>query len=188
MDSLPSLQPSDCRYQAYYCEENAWHLSQHPSLASWERNVVFLSNPTRSAVLWGQRAVPEDQPIVWDYHVIVLARPPEGRWHIWDLDTRFGFPLLAANYLFQTFYGSENWPEEYRPMFRVTPVNLFVENFGSDRSHMLDEHGEYRQQPPPWPTIQNTSNTNTLASFINIQEDFVGDVMDLAEMKQYVVK
>lgn len=184
MEHLPQLSRSDCHYQAYYCEENAWHLSQHPALATWERYVTFISNPTQTAVLWGQRAAEEFQPILWDYHVIVVAQTPTGSSYIWDLDTVFGFPLPAQEYLQRTFYGYEGWPEEYRPMFRVVPVGLFVEHFGSDRSHMLDENGEYRQPPPPWPLIQNKQQSHTLASFISMQEQGVGDVLNVEEMKR----
>ncbi len=176
-------------YQPYYCEENIWQLCGHEVLEGWERYAVFVSNPTRTVALWGQRAALEPEyPIVWDYHVIGLVREEVvSPWLVLDLDTEFGFPLDATLYLQQTFFGSEQWPELYLPMFRVIPAQEYRAVFSSDRSHMLDEVGQYKKTPPPWPSIQTTEGNNSLPSFITMTEDSVGRVMNLVEIQKFVL-
>lgn len=204
MQSLALSPPSGYLYQAYYCEENIWQLCRHPSLRDHEKLVVFLSNPTRTLAMWGQRAAPAKQLIVWDYHVILLARAETTpSWMVFDLDTLWGFPVQASAYFADSFAGVSSWPKQYQPMFRVIPSVAYVETFRSDRSHMLSHSGEYLQPPPPWPAIisarsnshladggaeqgMHTTNSN-LQQFIDVVHPFVGKILSLAEMQQQYV-
>lgn len=180
--------PSGYLYQPFYCEENIWHLCQHKSIEGWQSYAVFISNPTKSAALWGQRAAPDpNYPIVWDYHVIALARfDSHSPWLVFDLDTQFGFPMHAQAYLDQTFSGAELWPEQFQPVFRCVESKEYKHTFCSDRSHMLDEQKNYRQPPPSWPAIQTKSQTHNLFCFVNMTEEFVGDVMKLQNLKAFL--
>src|SRR5262245_30375274 len=86
--------------QPFYCEENVWHLCQEPALASRRRDVVFVANAEGACPMWRQKAG-RGKPIVWDYHVVLLAwDPPE----IWDVDCTLGVPLPAITWLQKSFH------------------------------------------------------------------------------------
>lgn len=169
-------------YQPYYCEENIWHLCQHVSVRDQERWVVFISNPSRSVALYGQRASQGRHPVIWDYHVVLLARPSSSDWwNVFDLDTTWGFPLTAWNYLTQSFQGWERWFSEYLPMFRVLSAEEYQQIFSSDRSHMRTPDGSFQQPPPSWPCMQGQHKHN-LHQFIDMVQPFVGEVLLLPQM------
>jgi hypothetical protein len=153
------------RYCPYYCEENIWHLCREPQFAGREAQVVFISNPTRTCALWGQRAAHDPaEPVVWDYHVILAVR--DEAWMIWDLDTILGLPLEAGDYLQRTFRPHHPIAKQFRPQFRFLGASWFAEHFASDRSHMKDQEGRWLEPPPAWPMIlPGQSNLTTLFDF-----------------------
>lgn len=140
------------RYQAYYCEENAWHLCGDPRLANAEIEVAIVTNAARMVALWHQRAATQPgAPVVWDYHVLLFAKD-DGGWSTWDLDTTLGMPVPAQRWLDATFL--EVLPR-LTPRFQLLSARDYAERFASDRRHMRDEHGQWLQPPPPWPPIGN---------------------------------
>lgn len=168
------------RYAPYYCEENIWHLCQEDDFASFERKVVLISNETRTCALWSQRARPaEFEPVIWDYHVILLFR--NDGWQVFDLDTVCGAPVAFAKYADYTF-GSGEIPEEFLPKFRVVDADEFVASFSSDRSHMLTADGQWQVPPPPWPAIIRNDQSN-LMKLIDMAEAEPGTVMSLPQFK-----
>lgn len=164
---------ADHEYHPFYCEENAWWLCQHPALGEGKREVVFISNAARQCLLLAQRAAPEGQPILWDYHVIVIA---DGR--VWDLDTRLGMPVSVADYLDATF---PELPPERRhlaPRFRIVAADELVAKFGTDRSHMRTPSGGWHKPPPPWEPPSGPAGANQ-TRFFDLDDDVAGEIVDL---------
>jgi hypothetical protein len=171
-------------YTPYYCEENIWHLCREPQFAAAEAKVLFISNARRQCYFWEQRAsLSTNQPIGWDYHVILLAR--DQHWQVWDLDTTLRLPTDAKEYLNRTFQHVGKAPAEWDPIFRVIEPKDFIENFASDRSHMLDAAGGWLQPPPPWEPIGIGKESN-LHSFINMDDTAFGIVMNLTQLRKLV--
>ncbi|MBS2031834.1 MAG: hypothetical protein JST54_28315 [Deltaproteobacteria bacterium] len=173
---------SDFAYAARYCEENVWKLLEHPSQPGEARSAVFITNEDRACLLFRQRAseVP-DEPVVWDYHVVLLV---EGaRAQIWDLDTTLEFPCDAERWLSETFPVAGAIDESLEPRFRVVPEALFRARFASDRSHMRDAHGNWSALPPPWPPIRTPDATMTLMQFVDLATPGLGEVLDLPSLR-----
>jgi hypothetical protein len=161
-------------YQAYYCEENVWQLCRERQGSPGARTAVFISNALASCPVWNQRAG-RGQPVFWDYHVVLLSHEP---FEIWDLDTTLGMPVPALDYLEQSF--DAGVPAPLLPMFRLVDADVFLETFASDRAHMLDEDGRYREPPPSWPPIGKAPSN--LMRFVDMEQPFLGEVLTLAEL------
>lgn len=171
-------------YQAYYCEENIWKLCQEREFWESTCRVVFISNPLRCVPLWFQQAAPSPQePVFWDYHVILLRAHDTG-WMVWDFDTLLGLPLSIDTYLAQTFILTAQLEARFAPFFRVIEPKAFVAEFASDRSHMQDELGAWLKPPPPWEApINETGETMNLMQFVEMEQGFVGDVLSLEALR-----
>jgi protein N-terminal glutamine amidohydrolase len=169
-------------YQPYYCEENVFHLARSPDLAGRPREVVFISNDDRSCAIWYQRAAARPGwPILWDYHVVLLAGAP---WEVWDLDSTLGMPVPAAEYLRRSF--RTGVPDELCPRFRVVGADAFEATFASDRSHMRLPGGRWRKTPPPWPPIGPPGEAPNLMRFVDMADTFAGEVLDLQGMLAHI--
>ncbi|CAA7265438.1 unnamed protein product [Cyclocybe aegerita] len=114
----------------------------------WDVYVVFISNANQSVALWSQKAArARGNAVIWDYHVILLLRPRQqddgslasrpGKLRSWvyDFDTTLPIPCPWEDYLDSTFF--RGITPEYESQFRVVPGPPFLENFASDRSHMV---------------------------------------------------
>jgi len=132
---------------------------------------------------------PDNDIVIWDYHVILLLRSRRREkasvW-VYDFDTRLAIPCSLKDYLHGTF--KEDVPPQYASLFRVVPAHLYLNNFASDRSHMLSPStslGEpvYLAPPPPYPPLGQIhgKRNNLMASFVNVRtsEDTYGDVLDI---------
>ncbi|MCB1652822.1 MAG: hypothetical protein KDI41_02380 [Pseudomonadales bacterium] len=173
------LARGDCEHTSFYCEENVHRLLGRPELAELPRWVVFISNVKNSCALWQQRAAGAGRWVIWDYHVVVMARHDDGI-RVYDLDSRLTFPTPLAAYVTGTFPFATRMPVELSPRFRVVPADRFLATFSSDRSHMRTPDGGYTYPPPPWPPIQVEGlPPSTLARFVDMNTPFEGEVMDL---------
>ena len=182
MPMTPRPLPGGVHYAPCYCEENIWHLCRNPRLGAARKHVVFVSNLNRCCRLFYQRAaVAAETPVYWDYHVILLRKT--GRCEVWDPDSTLALPTNVTDYMAATFGESPEAPAETAPMFRVIDADEFVAVFASDRSHMRDGAGDWRQPPPPWPPI-GRAGANNLDEMIDMRRDYVGAVLDLATMKE----
>ncbi|MCA9558844.1 MAG: hypothetical protein KC583_09805 [Myxococcales bacterium] len=161
-------------YQPYYCEENVWHLAADPALAAAPRRVVFVSNPARQVLMFGQRAAGEVGYVVWDYHVVLLV--DDAGWQVHDLDFVGGRPAPVATWLRASFPLTGRVPGHLEPTLRVIDADRFRDVFSSDRSHMRAPDGGWLAPPPPWPAPGRGTN---LMRFVDVEADFEGEVMDL---------
>jgi len=162
------------RYHPLYCEENIWHLCGHPDVAGRSPAALFIRGAGEHVVMWGQRlAQRPGDPVVWDYHVVLLTRGP---WQIWDLDTRYSCPLAAATYLTRSFKPRLTLRPDLVPWFRLVDAADLVRTFASDRSHMRAEDGSWRAPPPPWPPI---GEGHTLGRYLDRSDDIAGEILDL---------
>ncbi len=179
MPELPSY------YASCYCEENVWRLLQDPRLEGESPHALFLSNARRAFAMWHQRAAdPPEGPVVWDYHVVVLAR--RRAWEVWDLDSRLPFPCPAAHYLRESFPEVPGLDATLRPRFRLVPRDALLARFASDRSHMRTPEGAFKAEPPPLPPIRTTAETMNLWSWVDTAPGFVGEVFDLAGLQRHL--
>ena len=93
-------------YASHYFEENIYILSkqqqQHYYL-SVDYHVIFITNKSRSIPIWCQRSsVSPDTPVVWDYHVVLLAKHVSSQGTsslIYDYDSTLSNPIDAEEYL-----------------------------------------------------------------------------------------
>ncbi|TRY63172.1 hypothetical protein TCAL_00481 [Tigriopus californicus] len=183
-----TIDQKSCTYTPCYCEENIWHLCQRmsreiPHQFQSSCHVVFISNPERVIPLWAQRASKrEDGLVLWDYHVILIhVQAQDGSVVVLDLDTTLPFPCSLKEFYTQAIRSEEFIESKYRRFFRVIQGPSFLALFASDRSHMLDDQGQWRSPPPQYPPIKTDSSCNNLDCFINMtstQEQF-GRVLDL---------
>ena len=165
---------NECLYCPYFCEENIWHLSQHPKLRAHNRNVVFISNLSRQCFFHNQKAG-ENGYVIWDYHVVLLADHL-----IFDFDSLLRFPVPLQEYLNQSFGLEEE--SNYSPLFKLVEADAFVREFSSDRNHMLNSQGKYLQPPPVWEEICD-KKVNNLDCFIDMQSrEYGAKILSLNEL------
>ena len=139
----------------FYCEENVWRLLRHKLTAENDgRNTpptfyaVYISNPQKRVVMQCQRAS-NDLTISWDYHVVVISTQ-ESAALVYDVDsTLLPYPMPLQDYLSHSFPALPDCFAELRPTFRLIPGDIFVDSFGSDRSHMYNTTTQRWNAPPP---------------------------------------
>jgi hypothetical protein len=145
-------------HQPFFCEENVWRLCARDDLDIDFRWVLFITNPSKTCAFWRQRAAEDpDQPIVWDYHVVAIAAGDDGP-VVWDLDCTFGVSLAFDVWVRVSFPYLGRLPEEYEPVFLLHEVDRFVDEFASDRSHMVDADGRPYHPFPQWDAIGEGHN------------------------------
>jgi len=172
-------------YAPFYCEENIYRLDQHPALGSCVRHVVFISNARKTCALWAQRLSSDPQePVLWDYHVVLLTSGDESGVSIWDLDSCHNPPVAAALWLTSTFPHAGALQPRYEPTFRVVDSATFQTIFSTDRSHMRDESGAYRVAPPAWTAPFKADLGMNLSRFTDMTDGFVGDRLDFAAFQR----
>lgn len=160
-------------HQPYFCEENVWQLLRSPDLPA-PRAAVFVSNAARTVAMWGQRAAVRD-PIVWDYHVVLLL-PRHGL--VVDLDDRQRAVWPVDRWLAHAFRADVE--AEFAPRFRVVDGPEFLAVFSSDRSHMLDARGVPQRPFPPWPAPFDAVRGMNLMRFVDVGDPIAGAVVDAA--------
>jgi hypothetical protein len=166
-------------YTACYCEENIWRLIRHVGVGSVARKVIWISSLTGVCPLWHQRAAAApDQPVWWDYHVVLLVQTDV--WSVWDLDTTLALPVPAEEYLAQTFKGVGS----VEPLFRVMDADYYFEKFSSDRSHMRDEQSGWRAEPPPWEPIYTAPST--FFEMLDFNSDLHGCRLSLPQLQRLI--
>lgn len=171
-------------YWPLFCEENVWHLTRNIASDVDEALVVFISNRARRVAVWAQAAAnaPTD-PVIWDYHVILLELAGDS-WRVTDPDSSLETPIDARSYLTDSFRSIGEELSQLRPMFRLVPADQYRTLLRSDRSHMRSATGKWLAPPPPGPPIgQDTgaagSGASNLMRFVEMEHPFIGQICDL---------
>ena len=174
--SLSALRREDYLYQAYYCEENIWHLCQCDIFEN--SSVVFIASSGDDFPMLKQRAMAtSSKPVYWDYHVVLLVDAKTSL--IVDFDTSLPFINEIGAYFSLSFLDNTKLADNQKPLFRVVPACDFVELFSSDRRHMKTADG-WLAPPPSWPLIEN--GASNLSDFIDMNNTGIGEVLDYETM------
>jgi len=172
---------TSANYWPRYCEENVWHLCGDLPEEAGEALVAIISNPRRQVAIRRQRAARSaNGEIVWDYHVILLAKTAAG-WLAYDADSLLPSPTPADRYLREAFLDLPESQAHYRPSFRLIEADEYRSVLCSDRSHMRFADGTWHSPPPPWPCIGEGTN---LMRLVDMESDGPGEVCDLAGLRR----
>jgi hypothetical protein len=168
-------------YWPRYCEENIWHACGEVPSCIDEAHVAFVSNPARAVAMWRQRSASStEEPVIWDYHVILLMRR-EKAWQVLDSDSTLKTPAPVELYMDASFRPMPERLARHRPRFRILPAADYRRELRSDRSHMRAPDGSWLSPPPPGPCIGEGTN---LMCFVNTDADFLGEVCDLEGLRR----
>ncbi|XP_039911147.1 protein N-terminal glutamine amidohydrolase isoform X3 [Hirundo rustica] len=126
-------------------------LFSYPMIGGW-----FICN--FQIPLWKQKSGHGDEPVVWDYHVILLHVSGGEQNFIYDLDTVLPFPCPFDVYSVEAFRLDDSLRPEFHRKIRMIRADLYLKTFASDRSHMKDADGKWQKPPPPYPCIETTGN------------------------------
>ncbi|XP_028402330.1 protein N-terminal glutamine amidohydrolase-like [Dendronephthya gigantea] len=183
-----SITPENCIYTSCFCEENVWKLCESfkEKLRLCEFYVVFISNPSKQIPLWCQRSSEiNSQPVVWDYHVILLHKRTTDA-YVYDLDTTLDFPCNLKEYAEKALQNESQFITTFHRFFRVIPAPYFLKTFASDRSHMKNNDGEWMKPPPNYPLIKTQDSSMNLFEFIDMKTDNGhGTIMDMKKLLEH---
>jgi hypothetical protein len=132
-----ALQQASQLYTKCFCEENVYHLIKFLSDVPTIENTfaVFISNPTRTIPIWCQKSSLDEQPVIWDYHVVCLAKSSD--WLIFDFDTTLSNPISFKEYINQAIRPHVSLPSQLSRSYRIVAGADYIKHFASDRSHMV---------------------------------------------------
>uniref|UniRef100_M3XPY9 Protein N-terminal glutamine amidohydrolase n=1 Tax=Mustela putorius furo TaxID=9669 RepID=M3XPY9_MUSPF len=182
----PASPPRDaCVYNSCYCEENIWKLCEyiknHDQYPLEECYAVFISNERKMIPIWKQQARPGDGPVIWYYFFLLV------RYHVKSIGFSFTFqaiPLVNTleDILAQLFKFCIHMHACVLWKFRVIRADSYLKNFASDRSHMKDSSGNWREPPPSYPCIETGDSKMNLNDFISMDPEVGwGAVYSLSE-------
>jgi hypothetical protein len=155
----------DC-YVYCFCEENVFRLIE----ALLRENTcgplfaVFVSNECQSVAFHSHGS----DCVVWDYHVVCVLKRDEN-WLVFDASAggRLSWPVELDVWLQESFSNLEQ--KRFAPKFRIVDAKTLVENFSSDRSHMLDSEVPF---PSYSPIVRSkTSRHNLFSHFVTMNEN-----------------
>ncbi|XP_028819103.1 protein N-terminal glutamine amidohydrolase [Denticeps clupeoides] len=180
----------ECIYTSCYCEENVWKLCEYVqeqrTCPTEEVYAVFVSNERKTIPVWKQKSGRGSEPVVWDYHVVLLHVDQKGEGSVYDLDTVLPFPCPLSTYSREAFRPDQGLPKAFWRKLRVIPAEMYLNTFASDRSHMKDAGGEWRMPPPPYPCIETSETKMNLDDFISMDTQVgCGKVYSLSEFVQH---
>ncbi|XP_075599511.1 protein N-terminal glutamine amidohydrolase isoform X5 [Balearica regulorum gibbericeps] len=157
-----------CAYTSCYCEENVWKLCDYirsqDQYPLEEFYAVFISNDRRMIPLWKQKSGHGDEPVVWDYHVILLHVSGGEQNFVYDLDTALPFPCPFDVDSVEAFRLDDSLHPEFHRKIRMIRADLYLKTFASDRSHMKDANGKWQKPPPSYPCIE-TAGVPSVGSY-----------------------
>ncbi|NRB40158.1 MAG: hypothetical protein HRU20_17120 [Pseudomonadales bacterium] len=173
-------------YTTFFCEENIFLLGQTLIAAGFgvdKLTVLFLSNyqyqiPLRQQRL-GQSFVGFDEPLViWDYHVVLQFDDADKK-YILDFDSLLDFPCIKSVYFTATLLPPKPLFDAFAVLCREIPLQQFLQQFDSDRSHMLDECGNALATFPEYPAIRadDTDSAVCLMDYIDMQKNIAGTIV-----------
>ena len=182
----------DLIYTALFCEENIWHLANsfiQQGISAEELSVIYISNKEQKVAVFNQKSCEINQPIIWDYHVLLLRKLIDD-YLIYDFDSRANFPTLASEYLDTSFPANKHIPEDYQPDFRLIDSETYLKCFHSDRSHMKDIVTD--ELFPAYPILipENHINAIDLKQLIDIETplNIEEKIFNLSGFKEFISK
>lgn len=158
-------------YTSQFCEENIWHLASsliQQDINKTDLTVVFISNIKQHVALFNQKTAPDNQPVIWDYHVILIQQNRHQHL-VFDFDSKCDFPVTLEEYLLASLPTAVQIHPDYQAAFRLVKASDFLHQFYSDRSHMT---GLIDKQsfPDYTPVNQGIENTRPLAQYVNFSQ------------------
>lgn len=148
-------------YTPLFCEENVWKLIE--SLTSYENispvDVLFIINHSNTVAIFNQNKSIGNQPVIWDYHVILSAQVYQNIF-IFDFDSQSTFPVEINQYFTNTFPVNIDLITQFQPMLRKISAKYFIKHFFSDRSHMKNVIPD--EEFPDYKIIQPKDKTENL--------------------------
>ncbi|PVG00221.1 hypothetical protein CPB86DRAFT_782814 [Serendipita vermifera] len=201
--------PDDAVYTSCWCEENVYLLGKYfaqsiPNIKEeWNAYVAFISNENKSVFLCQARhstnpnLLRDNFGVVWDYHVILLLQSLKspGATYVYDFDSRLPLGSLFEDYFRGTFPLIDKLHPVYVSTFRVIPLQMYLDYFASDRSHMLkpgelhenSEAKTYHSAPPAYPCIRGPladTDNNLAKSYLQMSSvEVFRDVNELRREK-----
>lgn len=188
---VPLCDKNEVIYTACYCEENIWKLLEYCVKNKENKDelfAVFISNENKTIPIWYQKNGENiETPVIWDYHVIALHRSKASKEsYIYDLDTLLSFPDRFINYYQKALPVLKNIRKEFYRKYRVIPVSYFLENFASDRSHMINSQtGEYNSPVPNYECIESNVSKNNIYEYISMEKNEHGTIMSETEFQAF---
>ncbi|XP_066530082.1 protein N-terminal glutamine amidohydrolase isoform X2 [Hoplias malabaricus] len=168
----------ECVYTSCYCEENVWKLCEYIKHQQ--------TCPMDEVPIWKQKSCKGAEPVIWDYHVVLLHFNKQGQGFVYDLDTILPFPCLFDTYSREAFQSDLFLKPQFRRKLRVIPAATFLKKFASDRSHMKHSNGAWRMPPPSYPCIETTESKMNLDDFISMDANIgCGKVYTLSDFVQH---
>jgi len=142
-------------YTPLFCEENIWKLIEaiQEEIKIRTADVLFIINRNNTVAIFEQIKSIGQQPVIWDYHVILTAYIDQ-KPYVFDFDSRCQFPCEIDRYFLATFPQNIVLQESYMPEIRRINAEHFFNHFSSDRSHMRGIISE--SEFPDYEPIQST--------------------------------
>jgi hypothetical protein len=198
VQQLPLITRESVPYASHYCEENVYKFIERLySDTNIEENenlkvyAVLISNEQKKTLVWMQRlnVDDDDDPIVWDYHVVVLITSSDlATQLVFDYDSVLPYPSHSAEYIMKSFRPQLRLRPEFQQLFRVIPGREYLAKFSSDRSHMVSSSAS----PPTWPLICGESALTPMElpslwsmsrnEISNPQTNSIGKIMGVREL------
>ena len=119
------------QYTALFCEENIWHLAQQfikQGVNPSDLTTLFICNQKEQVVLFNQQVSRNNDPVIWDYHVILL-RNKNNKYIIYDFDAINSFGINAKEYLELSFPSTINIHPDYHARFRLINAQVYINHF-----------------------------------------------------------
>lgn len=193
----PDWKKDKCVYTSCYCEENVWNLCDLTRKEGRNLDdyfVIFLSNDSKQFPIWyASLASSNEDPLIWDYHVIFLwiNRKEPKRSLIFDLDSSLSFPTEINEYFMKSFQPNMILKEEFKHNYRVIPSKVYLDEFYSDRKHMIKD-GKWLSSPPQYDCIMindKKKGSNLMSTFVNMNSKKIGKIYkDTMELLAWITK
>ncbi len=158
---MPQFNKNTCLYTPLFCEENIWQLINSLYMNHYAKpiEVLFIINQNSSIALFDQNQSNFNEPVIWDYHVILVALK-NNQPVIFDFDSRCDFPTKINDYFELTFPVKYPLSQTYQPYIKAIAAAHYLKHFYSDRHHMLGLIEE--SQFPQYKIIQPNTNIEKL--------------------------
>ena len=122
------------------------------------------------------------KPCFWDYHVILLKSSKvvkKGKTvieaQILDMDSHLPFPCALEDYLDGTFemhFADKDDAKNYAPLFRVIRAEIYLQEFYSDRMHMMKD-GKWLAKPPSYECITAPNMKKNKEGHLSNLDDYI---------------